>query len=77
MTKKNQEKRKVFAIRLSPTERQTIESKSYTAGMKLGEYIRANSIKTKNSSLSTQDKSRNIYRANQNRQQYKSDSQSS
>ncbi len=47
MTKKNQEQRKVFAIRLSPAERQIIETKSDTAGMKLGEYIRASALKQK------------------------------
>jgi hypothetical protein len=47
MTKKKQDQRKVFAIRLSPTERETIEAKSDTAGMKLGEYIRAAALKQK------------------------------
>lgn len=47
MNQKKQEKRKVFAIRLSPSERQKIESKSDTAGMKLGEYMRSTALQQK------------------------------
>ena len=47
MTKNQQEQRKVFAIRLSPIERQAIEVKADTAGMKLGEYLRTTALKKK------------------------------
>jgi type III secretion system FlhB-like substrate exporter len=47
MTQKNQENRQVFAIRLSPTERQKIEAKADHAGMKLSEYLRATALKQK------------------------------
>jgi Bacterial mobilisation protein (MobC) len=47
VTEKNQENRKVFAIRLSPTERQKIEAKADLSGMKLSEYLRATALKQK------------------------------
>ena len=47
MTKPDRQKREIFSIRLSPTERQAIEAKADTAGMKLGEYIRATALKQK------------------------------
>ncbi len=47
MTKPEREKRQIFSIRLSPTERQTIEAKADLAGMKLGEYIRATALEQK------------------------------
>ena len=47
MNQKKQEKRKVFAIRLSPSERQRIEAQADLAGMKLGEYLRATALQQK------------------------------
>lgn len=47
MTKPDRQKREIFSIRLSPTERQTIEAKADSAGIKLGEYIRATALKRK------------------------------
>jgi len=47
VTKKKEEQRKVFAIRLSPIERQAIEVKADSAGMRLGEYLRATALKRK------------------------------
>ena len=47
MAKNQQDYRKVFAIRLSKIERETIEIKADNAGMKLGEYLRATALKRK------------------------------
>ena len=47
MTKPDRQKREIFSIRLSPTERQAIENLADTAGMKLGEYIRATALNQK------------------------------
>ena len=41
------EQRKIFSIRLSSKERQSIEIKADSAGMKLGEYIRATVLEQK------------------------------